>query len=652
MTDEQYIEKLVDAGFEQKEINQLLKIYVYTKPYDFVLQNININIDTDILRKIASFVKDEKLSQEYYNLLKHGQNYECNIIPYLLERYDTYALSILIELEAIGKDVEKLKNPKFSREQINMLSHYLEKGVKGLEEYCFNPDYSLEKMAKIISGLMFDIVLEDYINIENFDQEQCSAIAQALKQAEIDPYLVNLDIIIDNKLSAQKMLQILDLMVQNKPYWLLLNNNYSEIFCNILYNSIKKDENIELIEKYLSEKNNFNSKQANSVLQIISDLYFHESEYDYKKIFDKKNNYLKIAVYHQLVKSKETEFLDKIINYDYNISQITDLFRLYKMGINIDEIKDKNDTAMLHLYRREKELKLAGKSIDDYLKISKTEKKKAIKEQKYEVKNSYYNNQFFKMSDGGYLEVYKFEEPWDREILGTVHEDCPAFEDEINSLKDIIIETFKNMFVVSVNEEKETIDLYDISKKETIQEHIDHYAFKTYFVDALFDEEQLYNDLFDAVAEYFDCYNIITNNDSPFASPFGTIEEFVDFIPNFGDKLKVFIFGDMSETLYYVVTEKDIIEKYGKVDDETKKLAEKEFKETCECLDAYESCEVFACRKYDKNFELVNEKKEYYGPTIIDDIERDFGLIQSELGMFPDIESVQLAKKDTSLEER
>lgn len=644
MTDEQYIEKLVNDGFEQKEINQLLKIYVYTKKHDFILENIDVNIDTDTLRKIADFVKNENLSPEYYSNLKNGQELDCNIIPYLLEKYSIGALSALIELEYEGRNIEILQNPKFSKQQINMLSHFLEKGVKGIEEHCLNPEYSLEKMSKILSGLMFDVILEEYINLEDFDQEQCGSIAQAIRQAELDPYLVNLDVIIDNTLTAKKMLEILDLMVENKPYWLLLNNNYSEIFCNILYNSIKKNEKLDLIEKYLSEKNNFNSKQANSILEIILSDEFDESKYDYKKIFNKNNNYLKIAMYQEMIKTNNIDFLNKIIDFDYNVSQIIDLFKLHKMGINIDEIKEKNDAAILHLYRREKELESIGKSIDNYLKKPKAENKKENKKPKFEIGSCRMMNKFFEMSDGGYLEVFEYYDDWHDDIMGYVYDECPNFEDEISTLKDIIIETFKNTFVINVDEVNETIDIYNIFEKATVQEHVDHYAFKSYFVDVLFDETQLYSDLFDATVEYFDCYDIVINNDTPFATLFDSIEDLIEFIPTFNDKIKIFIFGDMSETLYYVVTEEDIIKKYGKIDDEITRMAEKEFKKTCECLEAYEECEVYSCRKYDKDFNLIDSKDEYYGPSLIDDIEQDFGTIKSDLGNFSDLKEFKLIR--------
>lgn len=114
MTDEQYIEKLMNKGFEQREINQLLKIYIYTKKYDFVLENIDLNIDNETLREIASFLRKEELDQNYFDLLKKAQEKDCNIVPYLLDKYNHNALQILINFEAEGHEIDNLKNPKFT----------------------------------------------------------------------------------------------------------------------------------------------------------------------------------------------------------------------------------------------------------------------------------------------------------------------------------------------------------------------------------------------------------------------------------------------------------------------------------------------------------------------------------------------------------
>ena len=69
MTDEQYIESLIEKGFDQREINQLLKIYVYTKKFDFIL-NVDTDIDIDLLRIISNNFKENKFTEDYLNSLR------------------------------------------------------------------------------------------------------------------------------------------------------------------------------------------------------------------------------------------------------------------------------------------------------------------------------------------------------------------------------------------------------------------------------------------------------------------------------------------------------------------------------------------------------------------------------------------------------
>ena len=75
-------------------------------------------------------------------------------------------------------------------------------------------------------------------------------------------------------------------------------------------------------------------------------------------------------------------------------------------------------------------------------------------------------------------------------------------------------------------------------------------------------------------------------------------------------------------------------------------------KEICEYLDASEDCEIFTCKKYDLKSNLIKEGVGYYGQSIIENIEKDFGEITSDLGLHKNINSAINFLKKQREEER
>lgn len=646
MTDEQYIEKLLEKNIDQSEVNQLLKIYTYTKEHDFIL-NYTEKLDTETLRDIATFFKKEDLSETYYDLLKRGQEHNCDIVPYLLIKYQDDVLKLLINMEIDGMNMENLKNPLYNSKQINCLCSLMLDEIMGVNEHCANPEYSVETMEKIGRGLRYEVILKNYVDIDKLSIYQCDAIANILTTHGSNP-LIDFDIVANPKFSSQVMCQIADLMILEKPYDLLLNEEYSDYLCNALYRAIKANRNVQLIEDILL-KEHYKPKQLIILLDILTRKGFDIKAYDYNKIFNPKNNYYKILLYDKLVRSGETKFLDKIIDKDYKVEQIVDLFNLYKKGIDIDSLENIDDIKSLHLYKRKLELEPFGKKPEDFMK-TKNPPPEPIK-QKYEIEVDYFKNQFFLTEDNCILEVYHIED-YSTDILGTVCDEMPKVDEEMMLFKEDIIEVLKNRLIISVDEESETIDLYDLVDNITIQIQVDKYTSNDYFTDYLLDSNQVYLDMYDAILERFDVYDIMDNIDTPFNSPFDSIEEIMDAVPNFSDKLKVFVFGDMSETLYYTVREDDIIDKYGYADEETFALAQKEFEETSKLLDAIEECRVYECIKYDMNGKKIKEGRGYYDNTAIENIEKDFGKLVKNLGLHQSITAAITHQKNEMIEER
>lgn len=621
MTDEQYIESLIEKGFDQREINQLLKIYVYTKKFDFIL-NVDTDIDIDLLRIISNNFKENKFTEDYLNSLRIGQDHECDIIPFLLEVYNKFVMASIMELEIDGFDITNLKNSKYDYEQMALLRNYIRRGINGVNEYCANPNYSVEKMKKITIGLTQDVIIQNYIDVDLFSEKQCAAITDIIVDFGDDEN-VDLEKIKNPNLSINQMYHIAELMHLNLPYEKLLKEGYPENYYKIIYDAIKNNEDITMLEKYLADKSQLKEKQINTIVEILKDKDFNPDKYDYNKIFNEKNNYFKMNIYHNLVKNNEIEFLDKIIDKDYTIEQITDLHYFYKLKIDIDTLKDKS-IEKLHLYKRNHQLKEIGKTVDSY----KVPQKRVILENpptKFPVLERYGCDHYFATSNNHIIKITEDNESF-KDIIGEIHSGEILPIEILEKYEDTIKQIFKNRFMLRINEETEDLNLYDITTKKDIDTKLDKHNITALFIKYFFDEETFYSDMFDSVLVDFEHYDEVKNESTPFNSPFSYAEDFMENIPNLRDDFKIFRYGDMSETWYYVVTSEHIIDKYGKIDEETLMMVEEEYAKNCQYLDATSNCEVYMCEEYDMNLNLINKQTCYYGTDIIEQVERDFNI--------------------------
>lgn len=660
MLDELYIKSLLLKSIGDDVVDQLLKIYTYTKDYDFALKYRKY-MDVDTLKKIVECVKEECFDKEYFEILKNAQKHKLNIVPYLTEKFDKDVLRVLIEAEIKGINVDKLKNAKFQEPEVSFIISWMEKGIKNIE-CCMDPKYSIFDLAKIIQVLKdYDIALQDFINVSIFTGKQCIAIGKVLSEYGQENELLDYNVLFSPKLEPEQIIKIASLMENELPYDILFEKKYPERIYDLAIRAIARGSDEELIRDMLSK--DFKERQILTVIYAIGNENFDINRYDYSKIFDPKHNYHKIAIYNQLAQNYETEFLNKIIDKDYSVEQITDLFFLYKEDIDIDALINVDDIKALHLCKRKAELTPLDKSPKDYT-INPVEKE--APKQKFSIKANYKQNQFFLTEDNCILEVET--DPICRPTFGHITETEPDVRDKIAKFKDTIIEVLKNRFVIMANEDAETLGLYDLVEDKIVLENIDGLGgsrvepiLRDIFINYAMDNDWLYEDLYVAIlntrisGEFYPDYDPMDYRhiiDFSLESPL-SIEDIIEYVPGFRDEVKISMIDDTwLDFKYYIVTDDDIIKKYGKINEETSALAYAEFKKIAEILNVDNDIIPYKCTKYNLKSKKMEEISGYYGETIFDDIEKDFGKIIKNLGLQEDISSAITYYKNQMEESR
>lgn len=653
MTDEQYIGKLIGNGFDQRQINQLLKIYVYTKEYELDLSHIDNNIDEELLRDIANHFKNNVFNRKYVELLKSAMELDLDIIPYLVQKYDYDIMNRLLSLEHEGKDITYLRNPAFSFEQFNTLLSLKEKVSSSDFIILCNPNFDSKKMWVLAQGFEEGINLIEHVNIDQFNNLQLNSILKCLIFNKENDKEIDYKIFANPQYSASRMDIIFDALryekVTEEALDVLLNLDFSDDLIKVIYDSIRCDIDI----KYLNNSK-LSVKQAMAISDIvIDDEYgFDEAKFDYTKIFNENIPYPCMFIYQCLTCDNDIEFLNKIIDKNYSYEKLTDLVKAYKEGLDIELLESIEDFRDVHFTRRMMHLLEEGIDTKKYItnKLSFDEKIKMFKKQfceptiqaektsdEKEPKNdTFYSGsdyKYFLTKDNHIVEIgidddYYFDE----DFFGEISEEDPDYNSYMPNNTSDVYRMLKNFFILRHDEASNSICTFDILFDQIIESDVDNWAEKI-AVDYVFNENDFYDDFYDSIEEEIN--EVSGNFISPFTDPEGMIQYGA---PNVENQIFVTKIRTYSDTYTYQVKTEDIQHEFGDLSVESIKKARALFESTeeyiTECLDG----NVYYYREYDLDGEEVDSCYGFTGRFAIDDIEGNTGEFVKELGDFSDIE--------------
>lgn len=290
MTQEEFFTKLYKKEFNDRQINQLIRIY--TEGID--ASYLNKDVEIDDLRKLYQIIKANDETSATYKSALRG---EVNIIKFINYNYDADRLQDLFYLEEKGISTDSILSPNFSKEQFKWLYKGREDGYD-VSWFAFE-EFSESKMKTAFECCKKGIDLSSYIL--NYNDDQFAVIFDAfLYCKEHKP--INIKYLEDPRLSHRQMQAILNGLKGGVDV---------SKFADIKYNS----DQMTIISNLLKDKVD--------ITTFIDETYSAKQMLYFGNIYKKLNE-----------KTKE------IISNDYNEAQLSFLLECTRNGVNFDKIKE------------------------------------------------------------------------------------------------------------------------------------------------------------------------------------------------------------------------------------------------------------------------------------------------------------------------
>lgn len=636
MTDEEYIEKLACKGFSQGQVNQLLKIYLYTKDktFNLDLSKLDVNTQDYKLRNFYQRLKNNEVSDIYLRLLNDGITLGINIDDYLDKNYDSKCLQILLSLENEGYNIDLLKNPNFKYEQLNILANAMKSGYDIL--YFSDPEINDYKMSIIYESLKKGIKLYDYFNINDFNNSQINLLSSILIYNKANPgNEIDIYKIAHSEFSHMKMLCLFKAMRDELDYSLLLDER-SDKNLDAIYDLLLKniDPSFVLDEK-LSEK------QLNTIVSILVN---SEKDFDYHKILNSKYNCAIMQEFSTLVDDNKEKYLDYFLDKNFSFEKIHELIYMLDHNIDINKFINIDDFKEIHFKRRMIEIGHPefvdlsyNEGIKKYLELNKSipiETEMTNKVIKHEITCDCSDNQYFKTKDNNIIEIECYEDPdsFFRDDLCDL-DDEDYKNDFVKENEIEIAKIIKNWVCITFDEVSETFATYDILEEVQIEDFIEDYM-DDLIEDYTESEDIFYSDFINDTIEY-----LTENYTEIFSSIFEDVEDIAKYGgPSIDDFVLSATFQDYSEEHTLTMPISKIKKEYGDLSIESLKKAKSYLDALAEECQNIADGNAYGYTIYDKNGEVLDECWGFLGDDAIDQIEQNVGEFDYEIGNFENID--------------
>lgn len=375
MTQEEFFTKLYKKEFNDRQINQLIRIY--TEGID--ASYLDKNVDIDDLRKINQIMKINDAVSAVY---KSAMRSEVNIIKFINYTYEPDRLQDLIYLEEKGISTDTILSPDFTNEQFKWLYKGRENGYD-VSWFAYD-NFSADKMKTAFEACKKGINLSTHIL--KFNDDQFNVIFEAfLYCKEHKP--INIKYLDNPELSHRQMQAILNGLKGGIDVSKFADIKYNPDQMTIISNLLK--DNID-ITSFINES--YSAKQMMYFGNIYKILKDKTSE-----LLDINYNEAQLSFLLECVQNG-TSFakLKEIANPEYSIQRMRLILNAPK-----DKIEKYKDLSIsdetLFLYDKKFITSLENKfDLDDIENIvSKTFRMSRIREYPpsfSEQKNTYYTN--------------------------------------------------------------------------------------------------------------------------------------------------------------------------------------------------------------------------------------------------------------------
>lgn len=364
MTQEEFFTELYKKNFNDKQINQLIRIY--TEGFD--ASYLGKEVDVDDLRKISQILKDKNELSEAYEF---GLKNKVDFVKFLYKEYTYNRLKTLLILESDSINTDLISSPLFSDEQFDCLR----KGLENEYDVSWFADekISVEKMKIALKCCAKEIDLSHYI--KRFTDKQLEVLYDAFLYCK-EHESINIKFLDNPNFTHRQMQIILNGLKGKVDVSKFASEKYNPDQMTMISNLLK--ENID-ITSFLDEK------------YTATQMYYYGHMYKFDKkttleLINPKFNDAQLSFLLDCIKErKSSETIKEIANPEYSLQRmrliintkkenrekykdmsITDetLFLYDKKFINnlsekyedISEVEDiVSDTFKIHLPKRSKE---------------------------------------------------------------------------------------------------------------------------------------------------------------------------------------------------------------------------------------------------------------------------------------------------------
>jgi hypothetical protein len=216
MNIESFINYLIEKGFEDRQINQLIKIqeagynlvnYIDNDNNEEIKiiesEYIKITDDMDKLRELKNILINNKFTNSQLSEIIDGYKNNINYKAYAKKEYNGYQMFEFKRCLEEGLDVSICYENKYNFDQIQQVRFGLEEGVNILN-YCDNT-FKYGQMSEVRNGLFAGIDVTKYNNIK-YNNEQMHMLKNILIYNKENPKSeIDVSLFQNEKIGYEKM---------------------------------------------------------------------------------------------------------------------------------------------------------------------------------------------------------------------------------------------------------------------------------------------------------------------------------------------------------------------------------------------------------------------------------------------------------------